>query len=214
MPFFLDRSDAGQKLSEMLKKNAGGRTLVLALPRGGVPVAFEIAQSLGAPLDTIVARKIGTPFNPEFAVGAIAPRDVVVFDDESVALSGASRSAIEGLIGRERAELERRVETYKSGAYSVGFVPETILIVDDGIATGQTVRAASLSVRKKYPNARVVLAAPVCVPETMRALEQEGEDVQCLHAPAEMSSVGQAYENFDQLGDAEVVALLKGAAGK
>src|SRR3989338_1697129 len=117
MPFFLDRSDAGQKLSEMLKKNAGGRTLVLALPRGGVPVAFEIAQSLGAPLDTIVARKIGTPFNPEFAVGAIAPRDVVVFDDESVELSGASRSAIEGLIGRGRAGAGGRGGEEKKGGY-------------------------------------------------------------------------------------------------
>ena len=214
MPFFLDRSDAGQKLADLIKKEARGRTLVLGLPRGGVPVAFEIAKSLGAPLDTIVARKIGAPFNPEFAVGAIAPRDVVVFDDESVALSGASRAAIEGLIGRERAELERRVETYKSGAYSVGFVPETVLIVDDGIATGQTVRAAMLSVRKKYPKAHVVLAAPVCVPETMHALEQEGEDVRCLHAPAELSAVGQAYENFEQLGDAEVVAFLKSAAEK
>src|SRR3989344_3089269 len=103
MPFFLDRSDAGQKLADLIKKEARGRTLVLGLPRGGVPVAFEIAKSLGAPLDTIVARKIGAPFNPEFAVGAIAPRDVVVFDDESVALSGASRAAIEG-----RSE-ERRV---------------------------------------------------------------------------------------------------------
>lgn len=213
MPFFRDRSDAGRQLAEALA-NAGTRILVLALPCGGVPVAYEIAKALGAPLDTLVVRKVGAPFNPEFAVGAIAPHDITVFDEGSVAMSGASRASIEGVLGAERQELQRRIDAYGSGRYSVGFIPQTIILVDDGIATGMTARAAALAATKRYPKARIMLAAPVCVPETKAALRKEGIEVVCLHAPRDMYAVGQAYENFDQVSDAEVVALLKGAAGK
>ena len=139
---FADRADAGRQLAGELLKHAYARPLVLALPRGGVPVGREVARALHAPLDTLVARKIGAPFNPEWAVGAIAPHDVVVLDDDAMKSASVSRLAVEGTIATERKELTRRINAYRSGSFSAGFIPKTVVVVDDGVATGLTARAA------------------------------------------------------------------------
>src|SRR3989338_8265780 len=147
---YTDRAEAGCALVQVLKKYAPNRTLVLALPRGGVPVGYEIARALHAPLDTLVVRKIGAPFNPEYAVGALAPNEVLVFDDDSIRASGASHASVEGVVGKEREELRRRIDVYRSGQFSVGFAPNTVIIVDDGIATGMSARAALRAARIRY----------------------------------------------------------------
>ncbi|HEY4522246.1 MAG TPA: phosphoribosyltransferase family protein [Candidatus Paceibacterota bacterium] len=208
---YTDRAEAGCALAQVLKKYAPNRTLVLALPRGGVPVGYEVAKALQAPLDTLVVRKIGAPFNPEFAVGAIAPHEVVVFDEGSIRASGASQVSVEGMVGKEREEMRRRIDVYRSGQYSVGFTPNTVIIVDDGIATGMTARAALRAARIRYSRARIILAAPVCVPGTAEELSREADEVVCLASPLDIHAIGQAYEHFDQVSDEEVLRYLESA---
>ncbi len=208
---YTDRAEAGCALAQALKKYAPNRTLVLALPRGGVPVGYEIARALHAPLDTLVVRKIGAPFNPEYAVGALAPNEVLVFDDDSIRASGASRASVEGVVGKEREEMRRRIDLYRSGQFSVGFAPNTVIIVDDGIATGMSARAALRAARIRYTRARIVLASPVCVPGTAEDLEKEADEVVCLASPLDIHAIGQAYEHFEQLSDEEVLRYLEGA---
>jgi putative phosphoribosyl transferase len=208
MRLFIDRADAGKLLAESVLERSYSKPLVLAIPRGGVATGFEIADALKCPLDTIVARKIGTPFNPEFAVGAIAQPDILMLDDASIAVSGSSRSAIEGLIGRERTELNRRVDQYKSGQYAGPYVPKTVIVVDDGIATGHTAHAALESVRKKYKRARIVFASPVCIGDASVTLGPLADDVICLSCPNNIHAISQAYESFPQLEDMEVRQLL------
>lgn len=205
---FVDRSEAGKRLGEALLSRAYPHPLVLGLPRGGVPVAREVAQILGAPLDTLVVRKIGAPLNPEWAVGALAPHDVVLIDDDALTSASISRPAVEGVIAKERTELERRVAAYKSGTYAAGYIPETVIIVDDGVATGYTARAAIVSARKKYPKTRIVFAAPVCLLGSHELLSADADDVVCLDLPEGLYAVGQAYEEFDQVSDDEVRAML------
>src|SRR3989338_2562643 len=151
---FADRADAGRQLAEKLLKHAYTRPLVLALPRGGVPVGREVARALKAPLDTLVARKIGAPFNPEWAVGAIAPHDVVILDDDAMKSASVSRLAVEGTIAAERKELTRRINAYRSGSFSAGFIPKTVVVVDDGVATGLTAPppAARRAAGRRYEN--------------------------------------------------------------
>lgn len=206
MRAFKDRADAGEQLAERLKAIRAKRPLVLALPRGGVPIGAKVAEALSCPLDTIVARKIGAPFNPEFAVGAIAPQGIVLLDDDAIAQSGSSRAAVEGTIARERRELERRVGAYKSGSYSIGYVPDVIFIVDDGIATGFTARAACLAARAKYKKAKIIVATPVCLADTAE-LGACADEVICLERPA-LFAVGAAYSRFPQVSDDEVEQFL------
>lgn len=205
---FIDRADAGRQLADALEAKAYPRPLVLGIPRGGIPVALETALRLRAPLDTIVVRKIGAPFNPEFAVGAIAPPDIVFVDDDSVSISGSSRAAVDGVVGAEREELRRRVAAYKSGSYAAGYVPQTVIVIDDGVATGNTTAAALRSVRARYRKAKLVLAVPVGVPESLRALKKEADEVVCLAAPKTLYAVAQAYSRFDQVSDAQVLSCL------
>ena len=212
---FRDRKEAGGKLADALREHVGGKTLVLALPRGGVPVAFEIARMLDAPLDTIVARKIGSPDNPEYALGAIAPGDIVVLDvppayrDEHGA---GRREGLERIIRDEEQEMQRRVEKYKSGSYSRGVEPQTVIVVDDGIATGKTARAALTAARASYREAKLVFAAPVGAPDAIDELRNYTDEVFCLYAPPEFSAVGEWYKHFDQTTDEEVTGLLERAA--
>ena len=205
---FADRADAGRQLAEKLLKHAYARPLILALPRGGVPVGREVARTLKAPLDTLVARKIGAPLNPEWAVGAIAPHDVVILDDDAMKSASVSRLAVEGTISAERKELARRAATYRSGSFSAGFIPKTVVVVDDGVATGLTARAALRAARAKYPNAYLVFAAPACVGRSEKELAGEADDVVCLTSPAGLYAVGQAYDRFEQVTDDEVLEYL------
>lgn len=205
---FTDRTEAGKRLADELKRLDLEHPLVLALPRGGVPVGYEVATELGCPLDTLVVRKIGAPFNPEFAVGAVGPHDVLILDDSSIAASGASRAAVEGTVGKEKEEMRRRVETYKSGSYSIGYIPKTVVLVDDGLATGLTARAALLSASARYPGAAFVFAAPVILAHSDKPLRDLGAEVVCLMRPKGLYAIGQAYENFPQVSDEEVLDLL------
>ena len=211
MDRFRDRSDAGEQLGTMLVARKFAHPLVLALPRGGVPVGFEIAKKLSCPLDTIVSRKIGAPFNPEFAVGAIAPYDVIFLDEDYSTLSDSSRTAIDGVIEKERDEMRRLIGKYGSGSYSADYIPQTVVVVDDGVATGMTARAALKSARICYPNARIVFASPVCIGDATEKLAKEADEIICLSSPPDFYAIGQAYEHFDQVLDEEVIRLLQKA---
>ncbi|TSC62380.1 MAG: phosphoribosyltransferase [Parcubacteria group bacterium Athens0416_74] len=209
---FASRTEAGKRLGEALLSHAFPHPLVLALPRGGVPVAGEVARILNAPLDTLVVRKIGAPLNPEWAVGALAPHGVVLIDDDALKSASISRASVDGVIEKERAELNRRVDTYKSGTYSAGYVPETLVIVDDGVANGYTARAALLSARKKYPKTRIIFASPVCLLGSFDLVSADADEVVCLDLPEGLYAVGQAYEEFVEVSDEEVRALLQSAS--
>ena len=208
---FQDREDAGKKLAEALKKEfAGKNVLIYALPRGGVPVAYEVAKVLDAPLDTIVARKIGALDNPEFAVGAIAPGDVLILDEESIRAWGIGKKELEEAITKETREMERRVIRYDSGKYAKENTADHILLVDDGLATGMTALAALESVRIQYPGKKVVLASPICARETSLKLRQT-TPVVCVSEVDNLMAIGRWYEKFDQVSDEEVIELLQKA---
>ncbi|MFO1058897.1 MAG: phosphoribosyltransferase family protein [Dongiaceae bacterium] len=210
---FADRSDAGRRLAARLGHLAGPDTVVLALPRGGVPVAAEVARALGAPLDLVLVRKIGMPFQPELALGAIAEGDPPqLFIDETLRRTFAvSESYLERAIARERAEIERRRRLYGEGRRPAAIAGRTAIVVDDGIATGATTRVALEAVRGGRP-ARLVLAVPVAPRDSLEALAGAADEIVCLETPEPFGAIGQFYEDFDQLADDAVVALLRGAA--
>ncbi|HZG05949.1 MAG TPA: phosphoribosyltransferase family protein [Streptomyces sp.] len=210
-----DRRQAGRRLAEPLRDlQLGGeleRPLVLALPRGGVPVGAEIARVLHAPLDVLVARKIGAPFNPELGVGALAGEGPPLFDGRSLAVLGLTAEELAPRVERERAELRRREELYRGGRPAPGVRDRSVVVVDDGLATGVTARAALRAVRALGP-ARLVLAVPVSSPQAAAALEREVDRLVCPYRPAAFQGVGQWYEDFSQVGDDEVVATLRASA--
>jgi putative phosphoribosyl transferase len=208
---FKDRKEAGRRLAERLEPLRGEDVVVLGLPRGGLPVAFEVARTLDAPLDVIVVRKLGVPYQPELALGAIGEGDVRVFDER---ITGQVRLPTEELaeVERvERAELLRRVEKFRSGQERIALTGRTALIVDDGLATGSTARAAC-QVARAQGAARVILAVPVGAPDAVRLLQRDADDVVCLETPARFMAVGQWYSNFRQTTDREVADLLARAA--
>ncbi|GAA2435501.1 phosphoribosyltransferase [Streptomyces macrosporus] len=213
---FHDRREAGRRLAEPLRalRLAGEleNPLVLALPRGGVPVADEIARVLHAPLDVLVARKIGAPFNPELGVGAIAGEGPPLFDRQSLAMLGLTAEGLAPQVERERAELRRREELYRGGRSAPDVHDRTVILVDDGLATGVTARAALRAVHALGP-ARVVLAVPVASPQAAAALEPETDRLVCLSRPSSFQGVGQWYTDFTQVGDDEVITTLRASAG-
>lgn len=212
---FHDRRQAGRLLAEPLRELHGAGELedplVLALPRGGVPVGDEIARVLHAPLDVLVARKVGAPSNPELGVGAVAGEGPVLFDRRSLALLGLTPEGLAPQVERERAELRRREELYRDGRPAPAVGGRTVLVVDDGLATGVTARAALRAARAGRP-ARLVLAVPVSSPQAAAALEAEADRLVCLSRPPDFRGVGQWYEDFTQVGDEEVVAVLRASA--
>ncbi|MGW0866313.1 phosphoribosyltransferase [Streptomyces sp. NPDC002611] len=208
---FRDRRQAGRELAEKLsaRQDAGAlpRPLVLALPRGGVAVAGEVAAALDAPLDVLVVRKIGAPYQEEYGVGAMAGDEVPLLDEEALRHLGLGVADLAPVIERERAELRRRERLYRQGRPAPDLRGRTVIVVDDGLATGSTARAALRAVRRQEP-ARVVLAAPVCSPEAAELMRAEADEVLCLHQPAAFMAVGLWYENFDQLTDHDVLEAL------
>lgn len=208
MPF-TDRRDAGRQLARLLEHHRGGDTLVLGLPRGGVPVAFEVARHLGVGLDVMVARKIGAPGQPEFGIGAVAP-GVRVLDEASVSLVGATRAEIDQIAYDETAEMERRLLVYRGVARMPEVRGRTVIIVDDGLATGVTARAALRSLRAQEPR-RLVLAIPVCAPQSAEAMRRECDEVVYVEAHEDFRAVGLWYDDFRQTMDEEVLALLEEA---
>lgn len=203
-----DRREAGRQLAERLARYRDRDPVVLAIPRGGVVVGYEIARALGAPLDVMVARKIGAPDQPEFGIGAIAPGGVELLDADSVRLAGATRADLDRISARERAELDRRLRRYRGERPLPDLRGKTAIVVDDGIATGVTMRA-SLSAIRALAAERVVLAVGVAPPETLEALRGEVDDVVCLVTPSNFYAVGLHFGEFPQVSDDEVVELLR-----
>lgn len=209
---FEDRRDAGRQLAEELRKYKNANPVVLALPRGGVPVGYEVAAALEAPLDVIVARKIGAPFSPELAIGAVVDGDnpQTVLNEEVIEAYGVTKDYLDGEVKRELREIARRQETYRKGREPVPVEGATVIVVDDGIATGASMRAAVRGIRRK-PIGRLILAVPVAPPSTIESFRAEVDDVVCLYAPEYFGAVGAFYEDFGQTTDGEVTALLDAA---
>ncbi len=205
---FADRVDAGRQLAARLQHLRGEQLVVLGLPRGGVPVAAEVADALGAPLDVILVRKVGVPFQPELAMGAIGEGDVRIVNDDIVRATRVSAADFSRVERRERAELERRGVLYRGDRPRLALHGRTAVVVDDGIATGSTARAAC-KVAYELGAARVVLAAPVAPRSEVPQLRAIADDVVFVDTPDQMGAVGQWYRNFAATTDAEVVALLR-----
>jgi putative phosphoribosyl transferase len=208
---FRDRRDAGQQLADQLVPRVLVHPLVLALPRGGVPVGFEVARRLGAPLEVFVARKLGAPGRPELGIGALAEGGARVVDTEAVRHLRVTDAELDGLIAAETAELARRVQAYRGGRSLPPLASRDVVLVDDGLATGVTARAALLALRARAPH-RLVLAVPVAAPERADQLEAEGVELVCLARPPGFRAVGSWYDRFDQTSDDEVLELLRAAA--
>ena len=206
---FLDRHEAGRKLAQDLLIYADQRPAVFALPRGGVPIGYEIAKALKAPLDLILVRKIGVPFQPELAAGAVADGDepTVVLNPKVVEPLGLTEEFLKEETDRILAEIDERRQTYLTGRERVDPRGKTAIVADDGIATGATIKAALRAIRRQEP-AHLVLAAPVAPPETVEELRQEADAVHCLETPELFLAIGVFYRNFHQLSDDEVVKLL------
>lgn len=202
---FSDRRDAGRRLAAALDHLRERRPVVLAVPRGGVVVGRAVADHLGAPLDVIVPRKLRAPFNPELAIGAVAEGGAAVLEDALARDTGASY--LEQEVAAQRAEIARRVQAYRGDRPLLPLAGRTVIVLDDGIATGATMVAALRAVRAMGP-AHLVAAVPVAPPEGVARLASEADEVVCLIAPELFQAVGQFYEDFTQVDDAEVVALL------
>ena len=209
---FPNRAEAGRLLAEKLSKYAGrDDVIVLGLPRGGVPVAYEVARALRVPLDVFIVRKLGVPGFEELAVGAIASGGVRVLNEDVLRALPNAGEIVEAVTARETAELERREQSYRNGRPAPELRGRTAILVDDGLATGATMRAAVKALRQ-CGAAKIVVAVPVGPPDTCREFEDEADEVVCATAPEFFQAVGQYYEDFSQTSDDEVRELLAGAA--
>ena len=209
---FSNRAQAGRLLaSRLLQYEGRDDVVVLALPRGGVPVAAEVASTLRVPLDVFVVRKLGVPYQPELTMGAIASGGVRVLNEDVLEMAQITPAMLEQVTRTELLELERRERSYRDGRPPVPIEGKVVILIDDGLATGSTMRAAVEAVRPLKP-ARVVVAVPVSASDTCRAIEQTADEVICLETPEPFSAVGLWYEDFSQTGDEEVRSLLQSAA--
>jgi putative phosphoribosyl transferase len=206
---FVNRSDAGRRLAQALLPYRGRRPVVLALPRGGIPVAAEVAAALGAPLDLILVRKIGVPGQPELAMGAVVDGGgpIVVRNDDVIALAGVDEAEFRAIRDREMGEIERRRRLYLGNRPAVDVAGRVAIVIDDGVATGATARAALRATRMRGP-ARLVLAVPVAATDTLAALRQEADAVVAVEDHASFGAIGFYYADFRQLGDSEVKDLM------
>lgn len=210
---FKDRNEAGRKLGQAIsKKGYKAKPVVLAIPRGGVVVGYQVAQELGCPLDIIVPRKIGAPHDPEYAIGAVAQDGSMVLDQKVVQSLGISSSYLEEEKKREIQEIERRMRMYRKNLAEPQIEGKTAIIVDDGIATGSTIKAAIISVKKKNP-ALLVVAVPVSSPDSVAEIKPLVDDMVVLATPSYFAAVGQFYQDFGQTSDEEVIGLLQKASG-
>jgi putative phosphoribosyl transferase len=208
---FQDRAEAGRVLADRLTKYAGSPdVVVLALPRGGVPVGFQVARSLGAPLDVLSVRKLGVPGREELAMGAIAGDGTQVINQQIVRELGIAEGKLQAVAAAEQQELERRERAYRGQRPRPELTGMVVVVVDDGLATGATMRAAVAAIRRQQP-ARVVVAVPVADASTCQQLQQAADEVICASTPALFVAVGPAYRDFGQTTDEEVRALLDAA---
>jgi putative phosphoribosyl transferase len=205
---FYDRTDAGRRLAKLLKRRIQGLCIVLAIPRGGVVVGYEVAKELGCPLDVVISRKVGAPAQPELAVGAVAEDGVVFVEEEIAGLVGVSRDYVERRAREELREVRRRAEEYRGGREMPDLSGKTVILVDDGLATGLTMMAAVHMARNKGAE-KVVVAVPVSPPETVAKLRRHADEVICLETPTNFYAIGQFYDRFDQLTDEETNSILR-----
>ncbi|PIT03594.1 phosphoribosyltransferase [Bradyrhizobium nitroreducens] len=207
---FQDREDAGRQLARALVKYRSRHPVILALPRGGVPVAAEVAERLEAPLDLVIVRKIGVPMQPELAMGAVVDgtQPLIVRNQDVIELAGVSEDAFDAVCKEELAEIERRRERYLGDRVRSEIKGQTAIIVDDGIATGATTLAAIRALRKRGPK-ELVLAVPVAPLESLQRLHGEVDAIVCLDTPRDFGAIGYYYRDFLQVGDEEVIAILK-----
>lgn len=204
---FVDRREAGDRLGERLSAIAAERPVVVGLPRGGIPVAEQVAAALGAPLEFLAVRKLGAPHNPEYGIGAIAEDGTRVIDPEALAVLDIDGAALGSIVEHEAEELRRRVRAYRGDRPPPRLQGRTVVVVDDGVATGVTDTAALRAVRRQRPR-RLVLAVPVCAPDSAARLREEADEVLCLLEPSLLFGVGQWYRDFSQVSDEEVIASL------
>jgi putative phosphoribosyl transferase len=205
---FRDRVHAGEQLAGLLadyRSRAGA--VILALPRGGVPVAAAVAGVLALPLDVLLVHKVGAPGEPELAVGAVAPNGLVVLDEKTIARMQISRTSLESAIAAEREELARREHLYRGDRLPLALEGLTVILVDDGLATGYTMLVAVRAVRRLLAD-RIVVAVPVAPQETLDRLKSEADEVVCVEVPRRLEAVGQFYEDFSQVSDEQVCAEL------
>ncbi len=211
---FRDRIDAGRQLAIRLGEYAGrSDVIVLGLARGGVPVASEIAAHLDAPLDVFLVRKVGVPFQPELAMGAVAEGGTDVRDEPLIRSLDIPDEVVDRVVARERAELDRRIRLYRGTRRPPAVRDRVVIVVDDGLATGSTMEAAIRALRQQQP-ARIVVAAPVGAPDTCRRLAQIADEAVCLATPEPFNAVGLWYEEFAQTSDEEVTHLLEAASAR
>lgn len=209
---FRDRKHAGERLAGLLENYRGQEgTVVLGLARGGVPVAAAVARELALPLDVFVVRKIGAPHQPELAIGAVASGGVIVLDERAVQAMHLSQAALDLRVAQEREELLRREQLYRGERPPLALTGQTVLLVDDGLATGYTMLAAVRAVRQQLPTA-IVVAVPVAPPETLDRLRAEVDEIVCVNRAERLFAVGQFYEDFSQTSDEQVWECLSGTA--
>jgi len=209
MKLLKNRTEAGKKLASALKSTSK-KAVILAVPRGGVVVGFEIAKELGVPLDIFITKKIGAPNNPELAIGAVAEDGTLLLDESLVELLGVSQNYIAQEVERQKIEINRRLKSYRGNVAKLEVVGREVILVDDGVATGSTLKAALRSLRKQGAKPLVV-AVPVGPLDTVNALKQEADRVVCLFTPEPFYAIGEFYEDFDQTSDEEVTELLSRA---
>jgi putative phosphoribosyl transferase len=208
---FRDRTEAGRQLAEHLLPYSGrDDVVVLALPRGGVPVGYEVANALGAPLDVFVVRKIGVPYHEELAMGALASGGVLLLNEQLIDYYNINRTDVDRVIHKEQAELERREKLYRDDRPLIDVKGKTVILVDDGLATGSTMRAAVEALRKEGPE-RIVVGVPVASPETCDEFRDVADDIVCAVTPEPFYAVGVWYDDFSQTTDDEVRELLSHA---
>jgi putative phosphoribosyl transferase len=206
MKFFTNRTEAGKQLASALK-NADKNSIVLAVPRGGVVVGFEVAYALNIALDIIITKKIGARSNPELAIGAVAEDGTYLLDDHLVAMLGVPQSYIDAEVARQKTEIKRRLKTYRGDASNPEIAGRDVILVDDGVATGSTLKSALRSLKKRGAKT-VTVAIPVGPVDTINELQREADRVICLFTPDPFYAIGEFYEDFDQTTDEEVIELL------
>lgn len=208
---FTDRQDSGKQLARALKSYVKQpNTLVIGLPRGGVVTAYEVAQALELPLDVLCPRKIGAPSNPEYAIGAITETGEGIFNEEAIATLGISQQYLDKMVANETAIAQERVQQFREGRVALDCAGKQVIVVDDGMATGLTMKATILSLRKANAS-QIIVAVPVAPPDTLVEIEAIADKVICLAAPLEFYAVGQFYREFGQTSSQEVIELLRQA---